>query len=103
MTGYPCLLIRLGAAEAKDEKMSMRVRAGEALPVWSEFTVENSAMTLALDLEQRHRETGLDFSCFTTFLRRDVLLYCRVSQQITITSFLRQSEAVRLVVTDKDL
>lgn len=59
---YPCLLIGLGAAEAKDEKMSMRVCAGEALPVWCEFTVENSAMPLALDLQERHRETGLNLS-----------------------------------------
>lgn len=45
------LLKRSGAAETKDEQVSVGVGAGEALTVWGELAVENSSMTLTFNLE----------------------------------------------------
>lgn len=54
----PCLLVWLGAAEAKDEQMAMGVCAGKALAVWGELAVEDSPVTLALDLREEPRHTS---------------------------------------------
>ncbi len=53
----PCLLIWLGTAEAEDEQMAMGVCAGESLAIRGEFAVENRSMTLALNLDEKHKIT----------------------------------------------
>lgn len=52
---YPCLLIWLGTAKAKDKKMAMGVCTGETLAIRGEFAVENSPMTLALNLDEKQK------------------------------------------------
>lgn len=57
------LLKRSGAAEAKDEQVSVGVGAGEALAVWGELAVENSSMTLTFNLEAQAPGRTLSDSC----------------------------------------
>lgn len=54
---YACLLIRLGSAETKDEQMAMGVCASKTMPIGGEFAVENGSMTLALNLDDKHKIT----------------------------------------------
>lgn len=51
----PHLFIRFRAAEAKDEEVAVGVCAGETLPIRGELAIENSSMTLALDLNEKHK------------------------------------------------
>lgn len=51
---YPHLVMWFRSAKTKDEKMTMRVCAGKTLAIWGEFAVENSPMTLALNLDWKH-------------------------------------------------
>lgn len=48
-----CLFIRLGAAEAEDEQMAMRVCAGETMTIRSEFAVKHSSVTLTFNLDRK--------------------------------------------------
>lgn len=54
---YSCLLIRLWTAEAEDEQMAMGVCASETMPIRGEFAIENGSMTLALNLDEKHKTT----------------------------------------------
>lgn len=63
MCFHPCLLIRLRTAEAKDEQMAVRVCAGKTLAIRGEFAVENGSMTLALNLDEKHKITTCTETC----------------------------------------
>lgn len=51
----PHLFIRSRAAKAKDEEVAVGVCAGETLSIRGELAIENSSMTLALDLREKHK------------------------------------------------
>lgn len=51
----PHLFIRFRAAEAKDEEVAVGVRAGKTLSIRGELAIKNSSMTLALNLNEKHK------------------------------------------------